>query len=176
MPGGAGQAGSNGASFDPVEWFGAESGRRKKGGRGISRSIRGAARPYTEANEEEGLQAAYRRDHRLSCWWKRYLGSPSQQDSLAWGEFLFKFRTPYPLFTWLLDSTRASKRFPDEPECKPGAKPAPLGFKLAASLRYVALGIPVDGLEEGSGLAAHTMQEFFFGRDRQGQGDGGWFS
>eukprot|EP00873_Tetraselmis_striata_P012541 jgi/Tetstr1/432805/TSEL_022157.t1 len=47
------------------------------------------------------------------------------EGSLAWDEFRFKFRVPWPMFNWLLQRTRASKHFPDETLKKDGNPPAP---------------------------------------------------
>eukprot|EP00873_Tetraselmis_striata_P020998 jgi/Tetstr1/441262/TSEL_029513.t1 len=89
------------------------------------------------------------------------------EGSLAWDEFRFKFRVPWPMFNWLLQQTRASKLFPDETLKKAGNPPAPLGLKLAAALRMLALGIPVDGIEDSSDLSKATLGTFMFGMDMQ---------
>ena len=50
--------------------------------------------------------------------------------------------------------------FPDETLRKSGQPPAPLGLQLASTMRYLALGAPVDVNEEASGLGRSTMQSF----------------
>jgi len=67
---------------------------------------------------------------------------------------------------------------PDELERKRGRRPAPLDLKVAATLRYLALGVPVSGLTEGSELSREALDSFFGGSDRQGGSDHvqiGWF-
>ena len=67
----------------------------------------------------------------------------------------------------MLQETRASGIFPDENVRKVGRRPAPLGLKVAAALRYMALGVPVNGLTEGSEVSREALDVFFFGIDRQ---------
>mmetsp|Transcript_17776 Transcript_17776/g.49750 ORF Transcript_17776/g.49750 Transcript_17776/m.49750 type:complete len:116 (+) Transcript_17776:1603-1950(+) len=87
-----------------------------------------APRLYIKENLQEGIQAACRRDHREAQWWKRYIGNPPRHGSLAWGEFQFKFRVPWPLFNRLLDLSTTSGIFPDEMAREVGRQPAPLGL------------------------------------------------
>jgi len=49
---------------------------------------------------------------------------------------------------------------------------------VAAALRYLALGVPIVGFEEGSQLSPAVLERFFFGTDRQVgplQNTVGWF-
>eukprot|EP00873_Tetraselmis_striata_P033639 jgi/Tetstr1/453903/TSEL_040822.t1 len=155
--------------FDPMDYFVVpeDGGGRRQGGRGTARGpLEVARRPYQEASEDGSREEKRQRDFYNGKWYTRYL-SGMRQGSLAWDEFRFKFRVPWPMFNWLLQRTRASKLFPDETLKKAGNPPAPLGLKLAAALRMLALGIPIDGIEDSSDLSKATLGTFMFGMDRQ---------
>eukprot|EP00873_Tetraselmis_striata_P008303 jgi/Tetstr1/428567/TSEL_018561.t1 len=155
--------------FDPMDYFVVleDGGRRRQGGRGTSRGpLEVARRPYQEAYEDGSREEKRQRDFYNGKWYTRYM-SGMRQGSLAWDEIRFKFRVPWPMFNWLLQRTRASKLFPDETLKKAGNPPAPLGLKPAAALRMLALGIPIDGIEDSSDLSKATLGTFMFGVDRQ---------
>ena len=132
------------------------------GGRGTGRPNRAPPRPFHD-NPDAPPNNKRRRDHWSSPWAKRFLLNRPLPGSLAWDEFRRKFRTPYPMFAWLLSEARASAKFPDETIRKAGQQPAPLGLQLAACLRYLAIGCPVDVNEESAGLGRSTMQKFNLG-------------
>lgn len=134
-------------------------GRQKfPGGKGTLRPGRKKPRLYNPqgANPKERRY----RDTTKSVWWQRYFSAPMIEGTLAWEGFRDKFRTPWPMFNWLLDEARRSDLFPDEANPKPGNPPMPLGLKVASCLRYLALGCPVEANEEAASLSRSTMQIF----------------
>jgi hypothetical protein len=154
------------ADFNPMDYFMDNNGLRKQGGLGSARPARrdGKERRMYNPDASEGLLRRTR-DWRLAFFWHRFLASPPREGHLAWDEFRLKFRTPWPLFNYVLFQTRMVCIFPDENDKKRGRKAFPLGLKVASALRYLALGVPVPGLEDGSGLSPSTIQEFLFGHD-----------
>jgi len=103
-------------------------------------------------------------------------GDPAAPWQPGLDEFRFEFRVRWPMFNWQLGRARASGVFPNDQERRRGRQLAPLGLKVAASLRYLALGVTANGLEEGSGLSPGTMEELSFGTGRtQSGGVGGCF-
>lgn len=128
------------------------------GGAGTGRLNRKKPRKFNENGATPNEQR--RRDHLASPWAQRFLHSRLTPGSLAWDSFRAKFRAPYPFFHWVLEEARKSRRFPDEMIVKAGQPPAPLGLQLAAVLRYLAVGCPVDVNEESAGLGRSTMQTF----------------
>ncbi len=58
--------------------------------------------------------------------------------SLAWDDFRVKFRTPLPLFNYVLECTKESVKFPSERNPNGGHEPHPLCLTLDAYLRYLA--------------------------------------
>lgn len=153
-------------------------GGRRQGGKGIARLDIAARRPYQEADAERGVERRATRNFHMAYWNRRYFQNPPREGSLAWDEFRLKFRTPWPIFNWLLEETRRSGDFPDELKRNRGRQPAPLGLKVAVALRYLALGVPADGLEESSELSPKTIEFFLFGMDRQEGADQeviGWY-
>ena len=100
------------------------------------------------------------RDPRTSMWFQRYLSQPMRVGTLSRDSFRSKLRAPWPMFNWLLDETRRSGLFADEMRPKPGNPPLPLGLKVAASLRYLALGCHVEANEEGAALGRSTLSHF----------------
>ena len=150
---------------------------RRQGGLGTGRPAAAPRRPYKAATTEGGA-AQHTRQYTNSYWWRRYLETPPQPCSLEWSEFRKKFRVPYPMFEELVERTRNSGLFPNELARKRGRPPAPLALKVAAALRYLALGVTADGLEEASELSPGAIEEFMFGVDIQRGRDQlqiGWF-
>eukprot|EP00873_Tetraselmis_striata_P020697 jgi/Tetstr1/440961/TSEL_029229.t1 len=161
--------------FDPAWYFEPDEGDGccKQGGPGVGRPNRLPPRPWQESPEDGRREEKRRRPHFDSLWYQRYIVAPPRgpagglMPSLAWDESRFKFWTPYPMFSWLLHESRKAGMFPDETVRKGGQKPAPLGLKIAAALRFLALGVPVSGLEDSSHMSPKTLAGFFFGEDIQ---------
>ena len=128
------------------------------GGAGTGRPNRKKPRKYKEDAATPALQR--RRDHNASPWADRYFNAPLRVGSLSFDTFRQKFRVPYPMFNWILREARASQKFPDELVVKEGRVPAPLSLQIAAALRYLATGSPIDANEEAAGLGRTTMQHF----------------
>ena len=77
-------------------------------------------------------------------------------------EFERQFRIPYPMFEELMDMTHDSGLFRDSTDksCR-GPRPAPLTYKVLASLRYMATGVSFKSLEIESGISAATIARFY---------------
>ena len=75
-------------------------------------------------------------------------------------EFKHKFRISYAMFEEILKDTRESELFADEKNPKRGPSPHPLAMKVLAALRRLALGIPVDGLVDMSGVSYAVLRKF----------------
>ena len=154
-------------NFRPMDyftWLG--TGIRRQGGLGVSRPRTNHGGPRREYAPGAPTKIARRvRDWKTSYFWQRFMVSPPREGQLAWDEFRLKFRTPWPVFNYIVAETRRVGIFPDETVRKQGRKPFPLGLKVAAALRYLALGVPIPGLEDGSGLSAPALQQFMFGHD-----------
>eukprot|EP00873_Tetraselmis_striata_P033568 jgi/Tetstr1/453832/TSEL_003996.t1 len=111
--------------FDPAWYFepGEGDGCRKQGGPGVGRPNRLPPRPWQESSEDGRREEKRRRPHLYSLWYQPYIVAPPRgpagghMPSLAWDEFRFKFRTPYPMFSWLLQESRKAGMFPDETAC-----------------------------------------------------------
>eukprot|EP00873_Tetraselmis_striata_P044544 jgi/Tetstr1/464808/TSEL_009547.t1 len=111
-----------GVEFDPA-WYsepGQGDGCRKQGGPGVKRPDRLPPRPWQGLSEDGRHEEKRRRPHLNSPWDQRYIVAPPRgpagghMPSLAWDEFRFKFRTPYPMFSWLLQESRKVSMFLDE--------------------------------------------------------------
>jgi hypothetical protein len=59
-----------------------------------------------------------------------------------------------------LQATRDSGLFPDDLISKKGQKPHPLSMKVLAALRRLALGIPIDGLNDMTAISPTTLEVF----------------
>ena len=150
--------------MDYFTWYGTSM--RRQGGLGVERMQTkhgGARRLYAQGAATKIARRV--RDWKTSYFWQRFLVSPPREGQMAWDEFRLKFRTPWPVFNYIVAETRRGGVFPDELIVKKGRKPFPLGLKVAYALRYLALGVPMSGIEDGSGLSTATLQEFMFGHD-----------
>ena len=103
----------------------------------------------------------WRRDHVQSPWSTRYFTAPLRPSSVAFDSFRQKFRGPYPMFSYkLVREARASKFFPDELIRKRSRAATPLQLQIAAALRFLATGCPIDCNKEAARLRRSTMQGF----------------
>ncbi len=118
------------------------------GGGGTGRPFRKKPRKFDEGGLTPEEQR--RRDHLQSPWSTRYFTAPLRPSSLAFDSFRQKFRVPYPMFNWLVGEAIASAKFPDELIRKRGRPPAPLNLQIAAALRFIATGCPIDCNEEAA--------------------------
>ncbi len=115
-----------------------EGARKFAGGAGTPRPNRSAPRPFIPAANG---QPQIRRHFGMAGEWGRIFFTPVVlPGSLAWDEFRSKFRTPLPLFNYILECTKESGKFPFERPPTGGNEPQPLCLKLAAYLRYLATG------------------------------------
>ena len=74
--------------------------------------------------------------------------------------FKAKFRISYAMFERILRDTRNSGQFPDDEAPKPGQPPKPLAMLVMGALRRLALGIPVNGLEDMLGISQAVLDKF----------------
>jgi len=109
------------------------------GGAGTSRPDRQAPRPFITGVDGE---SDIRRHFGMDGEWGRIFFIPVVlPGSLAWDDFRLKFRTPLPLFNYILECTKESGKFPFEAPPTGGHEPQPLCLKLAAYLRYLATSV-----------------------------------
>ena len=154
-------AASDGMLLTPYFEFGGPG--RNQGGLGVPRvsSLLGKRRKYAPRAETRLLRVC--RDWKSCHSWNRWIGNPPRDGEMAWDEFRFKFRTPWPVFTYILSETRRSGYFPDETVPSVGRRPHPLGLKVSAALRYCTLGVPLEALESDSGCSRQALHLFIFG-------------
>ena len=156
---------------------------RNQGGFGVPKpfSTLGKRRQYAPRADTRLLRVC--RDWKSCHSWKRWIGTPPREGEMAWDEFRFKFRTPWPVFNYILSETRRSGYFPDETTPGRGRRPHPLGLKVSAALRYCTLGVPLEALESDSGCSRQAIQQFSIGypcpkgekKERPAE-DAGWFN
>ena len=83
--------------------------------------------------------------------------------SIWYDDFRKMFRIPKSMFDEILQQTRDSGLFPDERRKSDRGKPPaiPLGLKVLACLRVLALGTPFDALSIESCCSGSCLQNFF---------------
>ena len=119
---------------------------------------------YTKASGRESRQHMPEN----SLFWQ-YLTDPATNElgTLLHSEFRNKFRIPKDMFDNILQRTRQSNLFPcelayDQACPKPrGNKPYPLGMKILAVLRQLALGVPLDGVVDSARMGRSTLDTFY---------------
>jgi hypothetical protein len=102
-------------------------------------------------------------DPTATQWHKNFIENAAlaaDPESVLGKDFRAKFRIPYTMFAEILEATRNSGMFPDDKVKKSGQKPHPLAMKLMGTLRRLALGIPIKGLEDMCGISEAVMIKF----------------
>jgi hypothetical protein len=128
------------------------------GGDGTARLDRAALRTFIHA--ANGFPEVRRRFGMDGEWGRIYFIPAAAPGSLAWDDFIDKFRVPLPMFNWIMQCTKDSGKFPFEAPPTRGHEPQPLCLKLAAYFRYLATSAQVSAHEEGSGIARKILQVF----------------
>jgi hypothetical protein len=135
-------------------------GKLPPGGLGGTRPGRKNPTPrYPDANGK----AAWQNDPTRTKFYKDYIENAElcrDPTQLLAKEFKQKFRVSYAMFEDILQATRESGLFPDDMIAKKGQRPHPLSMKVLAALRRLALGIPVEGLNDMTAISVPILQVF----------------
>jgi hypothetical protein len=136
------------------------SGKLPPGGLGGLRPGRKKPTPrYPQANGK----ASWQNDPTRTKFYKDYIENAElcrDPASTLGKEFNHKFRVSYAMFENILQATRESGLFPDDHQVKRGQKAHPLSMKVLAGLRRLALGIPVDGLNDMTAISGPSLRVF----------------
>jgi hypothetical protein len=114
---------------------------------------------YPDANEK----ASWQNDPTRTKFYKDYIENAElcrDPTQMLAKEFKHKFRISYAMFEDILQATRESELFPDDINLKKGQKPHPLSMKVLAALRRLALGIPIDGLNDMTTISGTSLRVF----------------
>ena len=115
-------------------------------------------------------RAMWERDYKSSSWWRDYLNvfkpachyeepEHAEQHAVLRREFEHKTRMPLLLFQDLHDIMSEDETMWEDPR-----KSVPLRVKLAASIRYMALGCTWDAIEEIFHVSKPVLHEWFYNK------------